>query len=329
MIGIFKQKAPGNIALLFIFGLLIKLPLFFSPLTAVATPLDGKFYQLLVTFLPKEHPVFASVIAFACLYIQSLQLTHMANEYRMTTKPTFLPGMAYMVITSLIPDWSFLSATLIANTFIIWAFIKLFSLYNVPAANSKIFNIGLLVGLASFFFFPSLFVGICLIIGMMILRPFRLNEIVLLLFGIATPYYFYAVYLFLNDRFSLEQLFPHIDFEVPELRRSLWQVIATVLIGIPFLAGGYFIQVNLRKMLIQARKTWSIILLFLLLALFIPFTNNTDTFATWILAAAPFAVFHAAAYYYPVRRKWLWLFLFFFMIAFILTQQYLAKTWHI
>ena len=330
MIGIFKQKAPGNIALLFIFGLLIKLPLFFSPDTAVATPLDGKFYQMLVAALSSNgKPLYASIIAFICLYVQALQLTYMANEYRMTSKQTFLPGMAYLLLTSLLPDWSFLSATLIANTFIIWAFIKLFDLYNLQQASGKIFNIGLLIGLASFFFFPSLFVAIVLLFGMLILRPFRINEIVLLLFGIATPYYFYAVYLFLSDRFNLQALFPKIDIEVPDLKNSGWHVGATILIGVPFLAGGYFIQAQLRKMLIQARKTWSIILIFLLLALFIPFTNSSDTYATWIMAAAPFAIFHAAAYFYPVRRKWLALVLFFITIAFILTQQYLVKSWHI
>jgi hypothetical protein len=329
VIGIFKQKAPGNIALLFIFGLLIKLPLFFAPQMAVATPLDGKFYQILITSFKKLHPVGASIIAFACLYIQSLQLTYMVNEYRMTTKPSFLPGMAYLLITSLIPDWSFLSATLIANTFIIWGFIKLFDLYNAPAANGRIFNIGLLVGLASFFFFPSLFVTICVLIGLLIMRPFRLNEIVLMILGVATPFYFFAVYLFLNDRFALNQLFPNVNIMVPELRESIWQVIATVLIGAPFLAGGYYIQTHLRKMLIQARKTWSVILIFLFLALFIPFTNSTQTYATWVLAAAPFAIFHAAAYFYPARRKWIPVVLFFLTLAFILTQQYIVKTWHI
>jgi hypothetical protein len=248
------------------------------------------------------------------------------NEYRMITKPTFLPGMAYLLITSLLPEWSYLSASLVANTFIIWAFIKLFELYNLPAANSKIFNIGLLLGLASFFFFPSLFFAICLLFGIMIMRPFRLNELVLLLFGIAAPYYFYAVFLFLNDRLSIRQLFPKVSINAPALKNSIWQAISVLLIAVPFLVGGYFIQTHLRKMLIQARKTWSVVLLYLLLAIFIPFTNNTYTYTSWIVAAAPFAAFHACTYFYPVR-KWLPLVLFYLMVAFILVQQFVTKTW--
>lgn len=326
MIGIFKQKAPGNIALLLVFGLLIKLPLFIAPRAAVVTPMDGKLYQWLGAALQNQQPVVGSILAFILLYIQALQLTHMVNEYRMIAKPTFLPGMAFLLITSLLPEWSYLSAALVANTFILWAFIKLFELYNVQGGNSKIFNVGLLIGIASFFFFPSFLFAVSILLGIMILRPFRLNELVLLLFGIAAPFYFFAVYLFLNDRLSVKDLFPRLTLHIPVLKNSIWQVGSTLLLGIPFLVGGYFIQAHLRKMLIQARKTWSITLLYLLLAMVIPFTNNTFTYTAWIIAAAPFAAFHACTYYYPVRR-WLPLILFYLMVAFIVVQQFVTKTW--
>ena len=35
------------------------------------------------------------------------------------------------------------------------------------------------------------------------LRPFRINEWITLLFGIITPFYFLAGWLFLNDKFDL------------------------------------------------------------------------------------------------------------------------------
>jgi hypothetical protein len=326
VIGIFKQKAPGNIALLFIFGLLIKLPLFIAPRVAVATPMDGKLYQWLTIALQGQLPIVGSILAFALLYLQALQLTFIVNEYRMIAKPTFLPGMAFLLITSLLPEWSYLSGALVANSLIIWAFLKLYELYNVQGGSSKIFNVGLLIGLASFFFFPSFLFAVAVILGLMILRPFRLNEILLLILGIATPYYFFAVYLFLNDRLTVNTVFPHLTFRIPVLKNSIWMVGSTLMLGIPFLIGGFFIQSHLRKMLIQARKTWSITLLYLLLAMAIPFTNNASTYTSWVIAAAPFAAFHACTYYYPVR-KWLPLVLFYVMIAFILVQQFVTKTW--
>ncbi len=327
MIGIFKQKAPGNVALLLILGLVLKLPLFLSPKLAASTPLDGKLYAAFILWLTKNNAAFSSgIIAFLLIYIHALVITGIINEYRMTARSNFLPGMAYMMITSLLPEWSFLSAPLVAATFIIWAFAMLFQLYNNEYANTKIYNIGLLLGVSSLFYFPALLFAICVITGLLILRSFRLNEIFLLILGAITPYYFYGVYLFLTDQLSLQKLIPQIDFQLPPLTTSLWVVGAILLLTIPFLTGGYYIQTQLRKMLIQARKNWSIVLLYLFFALFIAFVNNGGTYTNWVIAIAPFSAFHASAYFYP-PRTWLTTILFFGTIGFILAQQYVTNAW--
>ena len=153
MIAIFKQKSPVNIILILIFGLLLKLPLFLDPRVIVDPENDGKLYTALVSWIGGESgSMSASVIAFFLLYLQSLLLNFLINEYRMTSKQTFLPAMAYMLLTSLLPEWSYLSAALVASTFILLMYILLFNLYNTTGANSKIFNIGLLAGIASFVF---------------------------------------------------------------------------------------------------------------------------------------------------------------------------------
>jgi hypothetical protein len=328
VIGVFKQKAPGNVALLLIVGLVLKLPLFIYPKILSPAGAEGKLFRLLTdTIVSSGYPGLSGVLAFFLLYVQALTITGIINEYRMTTRQTFLPGLSYMVITSLLPEWSFLSAPLVATTFILLAFAKLLHLYNNALPNGKIYNIGLLLGIAAFFYFPSLFFSICMITGLLILRPFRLNEIMLLLFGMITPSYFYAVYLLLTDHFTVQGMITHFRLTIPGPQRSLWVVGSILCLVIPFLIGGYYIQSNLRKMLIQARKNWSILLLFLLFALFIGFLNGSSFFTNWIIAVAPFAAFHACAYFYPPRR-WVPSFLFFAGVGFILVQQYMGNAWH-
>lgn len=328
MILIFKQKSPANIVLILIFGLLIKLPLFLYPKQVVATENDGHLYHAFVSLInpPGNGGMLASVIAFALLYIQALMINYLVNEYRLMNRQTFLPAMAFMLITSLLPEWSMLSAALVANTLLILIFATLFSLYNQSDVNGKIYNVGLLAGLTSFIFFPSLLFVAAIILGLMILRAFRLNELFLLLMGAATPYYFYAAYLFLTDRFVAADFFPEVYWQVPQMQRSLWLVGSTLLLAIPFLIGGYFVQGQMRKMLIQVRKNWSVLLLFLLLAFGVPFINSTESFHTWVLTAAPFAAFHACTFFYP-QRKWLPLVLFFALLVFILSQQFLTTAW--
>ena len=328
MIALFKQKSPGNIVVLFVFGLLLKLPVFFYPKVIAATPADGWLYVIIEKWLTEQgNLVFASAIAYLLIYIQALIITGIINEYRMTSRQTYLPGMAFILITSLLPYWNYLSAPLIASTLIAWSFSKLFKLYNVSIANTTIFNIGLLLGLASTFYFPSVLFTLCIIIGIMILRAFRINEFFLFLLGITTPYYFYSAYLLLTDKFTFNNLVPALFLNIPPVQHSPWKLASVVFVLIPFLVGGYYVQTHLRKMLIQARKNWSIILLYLLFATFIPFINSSDFFTTWVIALAPFAIFHACTYYYP-PANWLPVVLFFLVLAFILAQQYATNIWH-
>ncbi|HVG42140.1 MAG TPA: hypothetical protein VM888_11065, partial [Chitinophagaceae bacterium] len=82
MIGLFKQKSPANIVLLFIFGLLLKLPLFLYPKAIVATDKDGRLYQYFISFINSDGgtSLLASLIALMLLYVQALLVNYMVNE---------------------------------------------------------------------------------------------------------------------------------------------------------------------------------------------------------------------------------------------------------
>ena len=328
MIAFFKQKSPANIVLLLIFALLIKLPLFLYPQLVQPTEEDGQLYHAFVALFSSanDNGFSYAVASFLLLFSQALLINYVVNEQRMTNRQTFLPAMSYLLITSLLPEWNYLSAPLVATLFVIWAFIKLFNLYNVAASNGLIFNIGMLLGISSFIYFPSIAFVLCLFLGLMILRPFRMNELVLLVVGIFTPYYFYVVYLFLTDKLVWANLLPVISFRLNELSNSIWIAAAVALTGIPFIMGGYYVQTHLRKMLIQARKNWSILLLYLVLSVIIPFVNTEMSWHNWVLAAAPFAAFHAPAYLYPKKRI-LPALLFFLTVGFILFVQYGTPVW--
>ncbi len=329
MIGIFKQKNPANILLLLVFGILIKLPMFQHPQMPASKPGDSLLYKNIVSYLGTiggaNHFVFP-VLAFALLFIQALLLTRFMNGQRMMNKPTYFPGMAYLLITSLLPEWSYFSAPLLVNTIFLLVLTGLFKTYNQPNAKGAIFNIGLGLGLASFIFFPSITFVIWILLALAVMRPFRLNEWVLCLVGITTPFYFYAIYLFIDDKWSWHNLVPYFSVSLPAVKQSVWLAGSAFLLAVPFLTGGYYVQDSLRKMLIHVRKGWSLLLLYLLGAVFVPFVNNTADFENWIMATIPFAAFHACTYFYSTLRI-LPLLLFWLTVAFILGYQYGGPGW--
>jgi hypothetical protein len=329
VIFLFRQKIPGNVLVLLIFGLLLKAPLFLFPKQVSATNNDEDLYHGLIHLIQPTGSggaITGSVVAFLLLYIQALTINYFMNEFRMLNKSTYLPGMAYLLVTSLLPEWSYLSSPLVAATLLLLVIPLLFRLYNVDVARGAIFNMGLLLGLSSYIYFPAALFLLCFLLGLMILKPFRFNEMVLFLLGCLTPYYFFGAYLFLNDRLSFDSFFPNISVSVPVVRSTVWMAVSTLFLTLPFLIGGFFVQGQLHKMLIQVRKNWSILLLYLVLAFFVPFINTYTSFSNWVLVAAPFACFHAAAYFY-MKKQWAANTLFFLTVAFILYLQYGTGLW--
>ncbi|MEO5564829.1 MAG: hypothetical protein ABIR18_15385 [Chitinophagaceae bacterium] len=329
MIGIFKQKNPANLLVLLITGILIKLPIFIRPHPPIMRSSDGVLYNGIVNFL---NPIARSasfiypLLAFALLFFQAVMLTRFINNQRMTNKPTYLPGLAYMLVTSLLPEWNYFSAPLIVNSILLFILAALFNVYNKQNVRGAIFNIGLALGIAGFLFVSSLTFIVWIFLAMAVVRPVRINEWLICLLGVTTPFYFYAIYLVINADWSWSKFLPDISMGLPSIKQSAWLAGSVFLIMVPFLVGGYYVQENLRRMLINVRKGWSLLLLFLLTALLLPFINTNDTFENWIIAMLPMAAFHGCAYLYSNWRILAQL-LFWVTVGFIITYQYWGPGW--
>ncbi|MGC4038781.1 MAG: DUF6427 family protein [Chitinophagaceae bacterium] len=324
MIGLFKQKTPGNLFALLILGILIKLPVFIHPHIPAPEAKDGPLFMAIlkaISNIGKASPSFYSLITFILLYTQAISLNKVINDNRMMQRQTFLPAMSYLIVTSLVPEWNYFSAPLFVNSILVFVLDGLFKTQNMQQAKGTIFNVGLGIGIASFIFFPTVVFMIWAIFGLMLMRPFRINEWLLCILGMTAPYYFYPVYLFLTDRLKLGKILPYIDISLPHFKQSAWIAASSLLLCLPFIIGAYYVQDNLRRMLIQVRKGWSLILLYLLAAILVPFLNSGQSFENWVIAAIPLAAFHSCTYLYPAKRIYPQIF-FWIVIAFIFVYQY-------
>jgi len=300
-----------------------------KPHAAVLRPADGILYEGIINFFAstaRSNPVFYPLLTFALLFFQANILNRFINIQRMMNKPTYLPGLAYLLITSLLPEWNYFSAPLLCNTILLFILSALFGIYNKPNVRGTIFNIGLALGIAGFLFISSLTFITWILLALAVMRPFRLNEWLICILGITTPFYFYAIYTVLNGVWSWQEFVPQITLGFPSLKQSAWLSGSVFLIMVPFLSGGYYVQENLRRMLINVRKGWSLLLLYLLAALLLPFVNSSDTFENWIMAMVPMAAFHGYSY---LHSKWrvFPLILVWVTVAFILGYQYYGPGW--
>ena len=315
MIGTFKQKNPGNLIMIFVLGILLKLPWLFGRSAVVIRPQDGFLYDRLIKFLSPLAAVFPSVygtLAFLLIFWQAYLLTVFINNQRLVNKPNYLAGMALMLLSSFIPEFNYLSGPLIVSLLFLFGFIAIFRAHNHPNAKGLIFNCGLACGLATMFFQPAVFFVLWGLVALAVLRPFRINEWMLLFIGFTAPYYFYLIYLFLSGQWAtVHSMIEPFSFGISLGKQSPWFAGALFLTILPLLAGVYYINALSSKMLIQIRKGWILFLLYFATAVVIALVNPGPGFANWVLILVPCAAVHGFGYLnselriYPVLSFWI------------------------
>lgn len=326
MTGTFKANNPINNFLLLFYGILLKLPIFLYPKLPQPQQIDGFLYKEFlkwVNAVSNNSAILFSLITFLLLYSQAILLNNLVNTQRLFAKPNYLAGMSYLLITSLFSDWQVLSSPLIISTIAIWVLTKMSNLYTTQNAKTDLFNIGLFIGIGTFFYFPSAAILVMVFFGLALIRPFKLAEWVITLLGGFTPYYFLLAIVFLTDKWKGYK-FPGVAITAPVFNQNKLAYIAIGLVVATAMVGYFFIQQNFRRQLIQARKSWNLIFLYLLIATFVPFINATTSFSYWVLCAVPFAVLVAGAFFYA-KQKWLPLVIHWAMVTLVIVLGYFLK----
>ncbi len=322
----FKANNPYNSFLLLVYGLLLKLPMFLVPVIPKEQQVDGFLYRAFLSWLHpfgSSLPIIYPLLAFVLLYSQAIIFNKLVSDLRLLQTPGYLTGMSYLLLSSLFSDWNILSAPLIINSLILWVWARMSSLHNAQNPKTTLFNIGLAIGICTFFYFPSLAFTALIIFGLLITRPFKLAEWLLALMGIICPYYFLLSYVFLADKWQGYH-FPGFAITAPHIGESSWSYAAIIIVAFLALLGFIYVQKNFRRQLIQARKSWNLLFLYLLIALFVPFINATHSFQYWIISAIPLAALMGAAFYYPTVR-WIPGFFHWLLVALVLAISFLVK----
>lgn len=304
MVGIFRQKNPVNSLFLLAYGLILKFGIFLKSSAPLKLEEDHYLYRVLLGFFEGLHlPNFVyGIFAFLLLFLQATLLNKICIDQKMMAKPNYLPGMAHLLVTSLFIEWNYFSAPLLVNTLLIMIFGRMVNLYNSNKAPAKIFNIGILMGLVTLLYQPAVVFVLVVPFALFIMRPFRIREWMTGLLGITMPYYFLALAPLFTDQWNWSFLLPSLQFDFPAMPSSIFVTISIVLLVVPFIIGGYYVQANLNKMLIQIRKAWSLLLLFLIISLVIILVNGGINYVNWSFGLMSLACFHGAAYYYPEKR---------------------------
>lgn len=306
---------------MFFYALALKFPMFLQSEAPITGNADGFLYDKLLQGLQSFETRHASAfLGFFLIYFQAVALNRLCNRFKLMQRPNYLTGMSYLLISSLFSEWFVLSSAMVANTFFIWIMYGLAGIYNSQHVKSTIFNLGVILGIATFFYYPAALFIVLIFAGLVFSRPFRLAEWFMVILGFISPVYFLISILFLGNRLQLPAM-PLLDFSIPPIAHAPWAIASIILVVITTLAGVYFVIQNMRRQIVHTRKTWNLLFFYCFIALIIPFFNHSNKFHYWILGVIPFALIAGSAFLYPEKR-WFRLVIHLYMMILALVMGY-------
>lgn len=324
MIQQFRTSNPLNIILLAVIVSLLRVVFLYKLSPDISQPFAELFDRLLV---PKiYHPIIDTSInvglAGIVVFVQALLLNAIVNNHNLLSKQTYLPALFFVVVCSVLTPFLTLTMPLVCNFLLLYIFNKLLLSYKRLDAISVYFDMGLVIGLATFLYFPLISLLIFIWLCQIILRPFYWREWISSLIAFFLVMFFLAVYYFYNDKFNY---FLNIwrPFEAP-IKLFVAIKFNQYLVLLPIVAALFLgllsLRVDFYKSFVMVRKGFLVLLLLSIVIVFSFYLNPEYEIIHFILMAAPACVL-MAYYFLYAKRKWIYETLFFTILAFIIFFQ--------
>ena len=270
---------------------------------------DGFLWQWMIKAMGvanRQHSVVFGICILMLVFIQTIVINQLVITQRLFSKVNYLTGMCFLILYGLFIQKIAFSSSLVSCTILLVTLNKVCSLQNAPNPKTTIFNVAISIGIASMFYFPAILFALVLLLSMIINRPFRMAEWLLMFVGFITPYYFFIAVVFLLD-LTFNSQFLYLGIFPQQFKWSTSELISAILLLILLISGIYFSQQNMRRLLVQSRKAWSLLILWLFIGATMPFFNSVSDYGAIFFVAPPLAtILTAFFYYYP--KNWVVLF---------------------
>ena len=302
MVFLFKDRSDINLIFLVLLSLGLHFHVWMHPPLVISNESDGLIAYLLIHAIKPLSPIILIVLFQVIILSQAIRLNILLSKFKMFQQISYLPAFTYIILTGLFPYWDVISSGLVANSLVIWILVKLLRLYDQNQPKTLEFNIGLILGISILLYEPIAILIPVVLFALIIIRPFKLAEWLVLIMGILLPFYFIFTYVFLTSTISdFRHFLPKLDWKNPLVKPELNVILALMVMGVQLMAGFYYWQQEQIRFIIQVRKYWGVLLLVLFLTLFQPILFSAQALYASAIVITPLACFISFGYGTPKR----------------------------
>ncbi len=194
MIRFFQSAYPSRLFVLFLLALVMWIPslIYSSPVINYG---GNNIYHNLIQFLP----VFweRKLVAFILFFLSALVLNATGTKTGLTLKNSYLAAFIFILAASSAPFLTHATPFLLANLLFILFLKSVFKLQKTNEPVLAAFDAGLMLGIATLFFPPLLFLFVFIWFALIVYRISKWRPYVAALTGSLFPYFFLIVISFL------------------------------------------------------------------------------------------------------------------------------------
>jgi hypothetical protein len=306
LIRLFKTQEPFNLIILLILAFGIRLPYLLNSEPIPVFNYNEPFSSFLFNNFPDlwSNKIFNTIFTTLIYFSIGIWLNKIINDYGLLFKNTLLPALVFIIITAIFPTFYTMDAAILIIFLQLLLFITVIKLFKTNQGAQKCFDAGVIVALASLFYFPAIAWIVLVWFSLIIFRPFVWREWVSSILGVLTLYIFLAFYYYWTNRWD--------DFLLlwSPLKGSFWQInvfprrsdylplFPIVLILI--IAFNKLFE-NFYKNVLLVRKVQQIMVISILITAFSYYIKPSFKINHFILLAAPMTLF--LSYYFLVAKK--------------------------
>jgi hypothetical protein len=317
VIGLFQERNPFLVPVLLVITLVFKFSFITHPLPSELPSSGGILDEWLYgIWWKKLHPSLLASISILILFFTGLFFNYLLTEKRMYQRSHLVTALSIVLLSSLFAGVQRMQPGIIMLPITLILYSQTLRLYNASSPKTIVTNIGLLAGSGVLLYHPFWWMLPYCFLSLAIMRPFKLNEWVLLVISFLIPAYCLLSYEYLTDQWKPEQHWPVWNpiKEWPSF--NAWWAIAIAVVLIWTIDGFVKWQKSNLRMLIQNRKNWSLLLLlglFILPSLFYPKGNVHEGLTLLLLPIGAFATYS----FLGTKRKWYHLFFFWLLVSLV------------
>lgn len=199
MLRLFANNRPLAILLGLIYLLLLQLFQFHIELPNSIWTQAGFVAQLIHETV--THWGGTQILSLVLILFQALWLNFTVNQHQINRTNSSLPIVAFALLMSSVPSLGQWNPLLLANSFVVLGVAALYqSFYSKQLGVAQVFNVGFWMACATLCYLPYGVLWFWGLIGLLILRPFSIQEILILLIGFAVPVSWVATWLYWQDK---------------------------------------------------------------------------------------------------------------------------------